>query len=335
MTIGPAMSIMFDRDARTRLALQRSERAKGVEAPLRWHELLDQLSLAYAGRGVEETSIKHLLLGRARLFAWHPTRDVTLAALGFGGLTYLCWGFPYRGGWRDRRLEVILRRATHVLVNDEATRAEIADRIGREAQIVPFFVDTDFFNFRPLLGREDFLFCNGVNDRDPELLLALAQRGHRIVWLVNDDSLSQKYRGAHPNLSLRRNVSYGELRGLYQTCRANIMPSRQDAHCAGQTTGMEAIACGAPLVISPGRTAGIFAGLPSVVIAADNSPDSWDAALQFTLGNADQDGWQAPLQESRDMLANRISTGSIASALAPALNWPSVSVAPIEIRGMT
>lgn len=330
MNTGRPISIMFDHNARARLAQQRSERAEGVEVPLRWHQLLDWLSRTHTGRGVTETSMTHVLSGRARLLAWQPSYNALLAAMGLGGLIYLCWGFPYRVGWRDRRLELILRRAQHLLVNDDATKAEIAGRIGREAQIVPFFVDTQFFAFRPLHGRDDFLFCNGINDRDPDLLLSLARRGHRIVWLVNDDSLFQKYEGSHANLSLRRNVTYAELRFLYQTCRATIMPTIRDAHCAGQTTGMEAISCGAPLLMSPGRTAGILAPLPSVVVVADNSSDSWDAAVRAMSVNVGQDTWQTALLASRDLLVPLISTASVTAALTPIFHWQPVGIAPSE-----
>lgn len=330
MTSRRFMSIMFGRDARVRLAVQRSEREKGIEAPLRWYELLDQLSRDHAGRSVEETSMWHVFSGSARHFAWQPTRDALLATLGRGGLTYLCWGFPVRGGWRDRRLAMILQQATQILVNDEVTKAEVEDRIQRDAQVVPFFVDMEFFAFSPLPKREDFLFCNGANDRDPELLLALAQRGHNIVWLTNDDGLFQRYQGRHANLSLRRNVPYRELRELYQTCRANIMPALRDTHCAGQTTGMEAIACGAPVVISAGRTADIFADLSSVSVVDDKSLDSWDAAVRYVSDNADEVGCQAALQASRDQLARRISVASLTVALAPVFNWLPAGLAQNE-----
>ena len=109
--------------------------------------------------------------------------------------------------------------------------------------------------------------------------IALAHSGRSVIWLVNNRDLIGRYGDAHPNLRLLFHVTNEELRRLYQTCRAAIMPALRDFHAAGQTTGLEAISCGAPVVMSQGRAATIFAGVPGVRVVADNTPGSWLAAI--------------------------------------------------------
>jgi len=302
----PTKAIALDSASRADLATQLAARAAGEDVPVRWHEFLDRTSRAASGLGACEATLRHVISGRASLFAWQPTREALAAAFSPGGLVYLCWGLPKRGGWRDRVLHTILTRARHVLVNDRVTREEIRAAIGREPDVVPFYVDPDYFAFRPLEGRGEFLFCNGANDRDPELLVALAEIGHRIVWLVNDAALYARYERRHPDLTLRSKIPFTELRVLYQTCKLNIMPATRDVHCAGQTTGMEAIACGASLVVSPGRTASIFEALPSVSIVADNSPGGWDKAIR-DMSDRYPEHLQSATRDGRNALVERIS----------------------------
>jgi hypothetical protein len=57
------------------------------------------------------------------------------------------------------------------------------------------------------------------------------------------------------------------------------MPALRDFHAAGQTTGLEAISCGAPVVMSPGRAATIFAGVPGVRVVGENTCEAWLAAI--------------------------------------------------------
>jgi len=107
----------------------------------------------------------------------------------------------------------------------------------------------------------------------------LAQSGRSVVWLVNNRDLISRYGDAHPNLRLLFHVTNEELRRLYQTCQAAIMPARRDFHAAGQTTGLEAISCGAPVVMSQGRAATIFAGVQGVRVVTGNTHEAWIEAV--------------------------------------------------------
>jgi hypothetical protein len=191
----------------------------------------------------------------------------------------LCWGGLGRSGIKGIAERTILQRAEYLLVNDAVTQADIKHLIGRSSVMMPYSVDTNFFAFSGHAGRSDFLFCSNTNDRNPEVLLALAEAGQKVVWTVDDVTLRGPHTGRHPNLQLVPRVSFPKLRMLYQTCRAVVMPLRRDAHAAGQTAILEAISCGAPVVITAGRTAGIFDHVPAVSIVRGTTVQDWLTSL--------------------------------------------------------
>ena len=271
--------LLFDRQSYDSLLQQRQlfrDRA-GQPVPLKWHRFLDQLAEERTGEPVARCSLGGLLRGGV-LFAWLPSRDAIVAAL-LGRLVYLYWGGIPSDWLRRAALRSILRRARVVLVNDLGAAEEAKTLAGCRTVQVPMFVDTSFFASAAPENRERFLFCAGSNDRDPEILIALAQAGHSVVWLVNNRELLGRYSDAHPNLRLLFHVSNEELRRLYQTCQAAIMPALRDFHAAGQTTGLEAISCGAPVVMSQGRAATIFVGVPGVRVVAENTREGWCATV--------------------------------------------------------
>lgn len=323
-------TIIFDRYARETVRRQRGAMASDSDTPLRWHGLVDSLNRRFLGRGADDGVLWDVLRNRARMFCWHPSVEALTAAAAPGGLVYLCWGMPGRrlGGLVSVLFDRMLRSAEHILVNDAKTLAEIEEACGRRASLVPFYVDSGYFGFRPLEERGRFLFCNGSNDRDVQVLVALAERGFPVVWLANDKAVQAAYSGRHPNLKLVSRLSFGELRTLYQTCAAQIMPTTQDAHCAGQTTSMEAIACGAPVVISGGRTAGILEGIPSVRVIAADTVQAWVAEVSAVLDGAVR---QHDVITARSIIERRTSIGNIVETLSPFMGW-SGDADPAEPR---
>lgn len=331
MTVQP-LPVTLDRVSRSKLAGQLRERRAGENTPVRWHEFVDRISETVSGVRAESSTLGQVLMGRARMLAWQITPEAVAASMKPGSLVYLCWGLPRRGGWRDAMFKFVLHRARAVIVNDATTRDEIRAMTGRKADLVPFFIDYNYFCFRPFSGRGEFLFCNGGNDRDPELLLALAKLGHKIVWLVNDPDLVARYSGQQENLSLCSNISYPKLRELYQTCTLSIMPASRDIHCAGQTTGMEAIACGAPVLISSGRTAKIFSCFPSVTALGGLSVEEWDCAVRTLLSRERRFALSEAAEVSSKVLARHAAPEAIIKKLAPSLGWHLKSLSSLEER---
>ena len=271
--------LLFDQQAYASLQQQQEhfrERA-GHSVPLKWHRFLDQLAVERTGEPIARYSLAGLARG-GMLFAWLPSREAIVAAH-LGRLVYLYWGGIPASGLRRAALRSILRRSRVVLVNDAVAAEEAQAFAGCRTVQVPMFIDTSFFAYAPPENREPFLFCAGSNDRDPDTLVALAESGRSVVWLVNNRELLGRYSGAHPNLRLLFHVTNEELVRLYQTCQAAIMPALRDFPAAGQTTGLEAISCGAPVVMSQGRAATIFAGVPGVRVVADNTREAWCAAV--------------------------------------------------------
>jgi hypothetical protein len=313
--------LMLDRFSRSRLDRQTAAAEhNGQDAqPIQWETMLARLAKVATGHSLARTQGLHKLVsGRATLLAWQPTLDAFRASFTPGGLAYLCWGLPDRSGWRQAAMRLMLRRARAVLVNDVSTQAEIARLTGVSALVIPFFVDTQYFTPVARLERTDGLFCPGSNDRDPALLLALAERGHRITWLVNDAALATRFGHQHPNLECVSHISFAALKRHYQTCRAVISPIIADRHCAGQTTGMEAIACGAPLLLTKGRTSSIFADVPSVAVVGSNNADGWHAAI---LGLAAAPPMDDTLDASRAWLVSHCDPSRHLAWLAPVMGW--------------
>jgi hypothetical protein len=323
------LPIVFDIASRNHLLAERAEFASEEPMPLRWHSLLDSISQAETGVGTAELGWRWAITGHARLFAWHPSPEVMATALASRSLVYLCWGVPQRSGLKGRALATLLRRARHVLVNDTTTQREVAGISGRRADVVPFFVDTGFFAFRPLGARGDFLFCNGTNDRDGDVVLGLARHGFKVVWLVNEAAVRARYEGLSGNLEFRSRVSHTELRSLNQTCAAAIMPIVADRHCSGQTTGLEAVACGAPLLITAGRTAGIFASLPGVRTAKHNDIAIWVKAVRDLLSDG---GIGERTKLASRMLQQRLSRDAIRDVIAPYFGWRGKACSTVQER---
>ncbi|WP_372989306.1 hypothetical protein [Sulfitobacter sp.] len=272
------MQILFDAGSMRALHAQRQDAATGIDAPLRWHLLVDHFATSYTGSPVKAHRTSDAIKPNRMLFTWHPSVDALGQAL-FGQVAYLCWGVGAMKPARRIFLSTLLRFSKHLLVNETTSEKEVTTLSGRRPLMVPMFIDYEYFGFKTAPEREDFLFCNGSNGRDPKLLVKIAEAGHRVIWLCNQPELIESYATSHPNLQIVTRISYSELRNLYQTCRAAIMPSVEDIHAAGQTTGLEALACGAPLIASAGRSATIFADLKSVKVLSSNSFDGWLAAI--------------------------------------------------------
>jgi Glycosyl transferases group 1 len=313
------LPIALDRSARLALIDQVSARSK-VHLPLRWHEFLDQLSIEISGRSSIDLSWSQALTGKAQLFSWHLSPETIATAVAHAPLIYMCWGVPDRKVWKNTVLKIVLRRAKHVLANDRSTVEEIRVLSGRTAHLVPFFIDADYFEFGPRALRERFLFCNGGNDRDTEVLLSLAHSGFKVRWLINDPVQRTRYSGRHPNLVCLSQVSFSELRRLYQTCAVAVFPALRDAHAAGQTTGMEAVACGAPLVLSSGRTASIFSGLPSVSVVASRSGEAWAGAVNTLLAKP---RLETDTASAAQVMRQRSNRENVAATLSPFLSAES------------
>jgi hypothetical protein len=292
---------------------QRAEREHGEATPVRWNGMLD---LLVSGK-VTQAHLRHPWSRGIHLSA-HLFRTTILAALMKRPLVYMSWGVEYHRGLRRRVARMILRRASLVLVNDERTAEEVRRVAGVEPRRVPYLVDADFYAFAPASQREDFLFCPGENDRDGEVLLALAERGKRVVWLNNVPALAARFAGRSPKLELVSALSFAELRDLYRRCRAVVSPMARDIHAAGQTTTLEALASGCTVVIGAGRTADLFAVDDLVTAVATSDPAIWEQAIDRAVA-ADAADPAAPKARSA-LIARRHGIAGVSAVMREILD---------------
>jgi len=312
--------ILFDKDAHTALGWQvANPPAEGGEPdPLKWHALLNRFAQEHTGAPIRRFTLARILRPGNCLMAWQLTPGAILAAQ-LGRLVYLHWGGVPKQAIRLAAMRATLKRAQIVLVNDAVAAQEVKALSGREAVRIPMFIDTEFFSYASSVGRSDFLFCAGSNDRDPEVLLSLARHGWQVVWLVNSVELRKRYEDAHPNLRIVSLITNTELRRLYQTCRVAVMPALRDVHAAGQTTGLEALACGAPVAMSECRASTIFDRLPSVHVVRDNEPAAWLTAVS-ELACGERQG--AATAESRQWVCGHTDSQALLAKLALLLGMP-------------
>lgn len=304
--------LVLDRYEYASLQRQRVARAMRNNVPRRWLDVIDALSIRFSGHPAGSFRFRSVACNRAKLFTWIPSVEALLTALWGRGLVYLCWGGIGRSGLKGIAERTILRRAEYLLVNDAVTQREIECLVGRSSIMIPYVVDTDFFTFAGHDERGDFLFCSNVNDRDPSVLLALAKAGHKVVWTVDDGTLRSPYAKSHSNLRLIPHVPFPELRRLYHTCRAYVMPLRRDVGAAGQTTIMEALSCGTPVVTSAGRTADIFSDIPAVTIARSAAVEEWLASVSCAGASKDT---ELRARKSRELVEQQWSFDQVLERL--------------------
>lgn len=221
-------------------------------------------------------------------FAWHPGIGTLRTALLTRRLVYLCWGFARTRNiglkaWANRRkMRLIVRGAPLVLCNDTLTRDGLKANFGIDARLVRFPVDTAYFSEGPRPAQRPDVLIPGSNDRDEALARDLALRGISVLRVTQSDSVAS-WHAEHPVAGLRvlRDIPFAELRTLYQSCRAVILPLRETYHAAGQTAALEALASGARLIISDGFTSTIVAGYAGVtVLPGQAGPEEWIGAIE-------------------------------------------------------
>jgi hypothetical protein len=256
--------------------------------PLTWRDnYIDQIARGIDGLPPVQSSWKEIFTPSRVFLSWAPGNHVIAASIFRRPVLYLCWGLPSESGaWYSRylrrlRLKLVLKYASLVAVNDEITRKDVLKLAKTDAQIVPFLVDTDFFKCSEQESRSDFVVVAGDNDRDEALICEIANDGQRVVRVTAAQSVFDYHSNRKtPNLEIRFRVSFEELRSLYQSASAFLLPLKTKNHAAGQTAALEAIACGTPGVISEGRTAMICGQYPTVSTCESNDLRVWLSAIE-------------------------------------------------------
>jgi glycosyltransferase involved in cell wall biosynthesis len=255
-------------------------------SPRHWPDVVRSMSQTLFGSDVGHWDYNSIFTSSDILFSWLPSVEILLASFFGKRYIYLCWGGLGRIGLLGLFEKNILKNASLLLVNDPTTQKEIYEISRRDAVIIPYCVDSDFFIFGDFQQRDNYFFCCSTNDRNPSVLLDLAKAGNRVVWSTHI-KIAEIWRNRHPNLEVVSNLSWKELATHYQKCAAFILPLVGDNHAAGQTTMLEAISSGAPVFVSPNRASKIFENLPSVIVVNSNTEGFWEDTIIQSFKNVD------------------------------------------------
>ena len=158
---------------------------------------------------------------------------------------------------------------------------------GTSVHLVPLGVDARWW----AEGREgppvlDVFSCGRDPHRD---FIALARAVEGAGWsaeIIGDLALEQGVR-PRPDLMVRGNVDVRTLRARLHRARVVVVPSRPASHGAGQTTALQALAAGKPVVFSDtgwAREAGLRHG-EHFVDVAPGSADALRDAIAGVLAN--------------------------------------------------
>jgi glycosyltransferase involved in cell wall biosynthesis len=158
---------------------------------------------------------------------------------------------------------------------------------------IPFGVDTAFWRPPAEDARDGtFLFVGNDPNRDFDLVAALVQRRPDLRFhIVSSHGALLRLGGAHVVARegdwRRQPLSDDEMRQLYQRCTAVFLPLRESLQPSGQSVTLQAIACGAPVLIT--RTRGFW------------EPDQWIHGQHcYFVDGHDVGSWSSALDAVKD-----------------------------------
>jgi glycosyltransferase involved in cell wall biosynthesis len=267
----------------------------GSAFPLDWvsvqKDVADLLEASWVPRNLGLSSLNLMLEENIVFISNCPSIYILLAGLSRKNVIYICWGMPSKGFaliycLKLVKLILILKLSCLVLVNDLITLKDL-NRLGiGSVSLFPYVVDSSFFNFSPYKDRKDIALAPGDNDRDETLIHGLSSiLPFLIIRVTRSIKVIEYYANReHPNLIVLSNVSFDELRSLYQSSRVVLLPIKSENHAAGQTSSLEALSCGTPVVISSSRTSSILEKYKSVSVVKRNAgPHLWLDTIEELL----------------------------------------------------
>lgn len=208
-------------------------------------------------------------------------------------------GYLYLKWWASMRLERLSGRGKLVLCNSDQTRDEVKRFFGYEATTVWLPLDTDHFRpLEPLACRAELRLSGSepigifVGSAHPVKGLAVVRTlvasipGIRWILALRGE-IPADLRAA-PNVTLLRDVSSRQLPVLYNAADFAIFPSRFEAF--GYVVA-EALACGIPVIATPGGASRHFLReepFRRLLVSGPDAVDEFRAAIELVVSQREE-----------------------------------------------
>lgn len=292
----------------------------GVERPRQYRYSVLKASQLLFNIPSRSISLADAAMTRSPVFTWAPANKLVPISA-FSKLNMLFFGTPkfaqqgVKARLKEYRFRVLAERSAKIFAIEPWSAKEISETTGRDVAILPIPIDTDFFRFAEYGSRSGKILMAGNNGRDEALGDALARRGLPVMRVTSDPVVRDYHQSQPPGgVELVYSVPYTELCELYRKVSLIIIPLRDFQHAAGMTATFEALACGAPILMSAGRAFTYVEDLPSVWGVEDNEQETWLAAIDRALATiaANGDVTKATAERIRlaqhpDVIAQRIA----------------------------
>jgi glycosyltransferase involved in cell wall biosynthesis len=242
---------------------------------LRGFDLIVSSSHAVA-KGVRAGNAVHICYCHTPMrYVWDAEDDYPL-----GRLRRTAFGFvrPWLQKWDCEAAH----RVDHFIANSRFVRERIREYYGRNADVIPPPVDTQFFTPSSGIPREDFYLAVGAlvpYKRFDVVVKAFNKLDRRLVIAGSGPELGRLRNMAGSNIDVRGWVTNEELRSLYRRARALVFAAREDF---GIVT-VEAQACGCPVIAfgAGGSSETIQDGMNGILFSEQQPDDLIRAVRRF------------------------------------------------------
>jgi hypothetical protein len=119
------------------------------------------------------------------------------------------------------------------------------------------FVDASFF-FPSNKKKRQMVLIPGDIDRDEAMATNFINWGFQVVRVTRADIAVPE------GILIRRQVTWLELRELYRQAILTVLPMRAQHHIGGQTSLLESLACGTPVLTNSHKLENAFRGVRGV-----------------------------------------------------------------------
>jgi glycosyltransferase involved in cell wall biosynthesis len=207
--------------------------------------------------------------------------------ISYGGYLYLKW-------WNSMVLERLSSRNKLVLTNSEQTSDEVARFFGQKSVAIWLPIDTERFRPRDVaasraafcvpMGKRIGLFVGSTHPvKGFPMVQALIERLPEVHWVLALRGNLPGGRAATPNTTILRDVPHDQIPGLYSAADFSVCPSLYESF--GYVVA-EALACGTPVIASPGGASRLFLREPPLdrlLVANPGSTQGFLDAIQEVL----------------------------------------------------